>query len=217
MFKEKSYVSTGIAIVIAMAGAIPVNAMDDAPIVVKRAPSASEKIVEIVDATNGDFNQNGARDLVVLARTPGSIWDGEIIIFEDHFENDAENMFRLRGYLTVGRGVGEVKSTSETSFSVTHGNLDGRNSWSEALHLAYRNGEYILAGRTIWSHDGFDEEQAFYCDLNLLTGEFLVAEGQDVAGAKFTAGHRLPLVVPIDMLPSYLAKTANQGLAICSD
>lgn len=217
MFKGKLRVSTAIALSTVMTGALPVDALAEGLSLVNRTPTASETILDVVDATNGDFNQNDARDLVVLARTPGSNWDGELIIFEDYFGNTAENMVRLRGYLTIGRGIAEVKSTSETSFSVTHGNLDGRNSWSEALNFAFRNGKYVLAGRTISSHDGFDQNLIYYCDLNLLTGDFVFAEGPDVAAAKFTAGRRLPLSVPLDVLASYLAETANQGIAICSD
>ncbi|WP_269581630.1 hypothetical protein [Roseibium sp. Sym1] len=46
----------------------------------------------------------------------------------------------------------------------------GRDRWEQILTIAYRGGEFLIAGYTFSYYDTLDPDAAGQCDVNLLTG-----------------------------------------------
>ena len=132
----------------------------------------------IVAAATGDFNKDGASDLVLLVR--------------------GEDAMDLRFFLQAGDGGGyltesgvalgkvwgtaepdgmrgqepELKALANGSIQITtHNDAIGRDRWSETLTIAYRNTDFVVAGFTYDYHDTLDEYNNGDCDLNILTGK----------------------------------------------
>ncbi|NBO18628.1 MAG: hypothetical protein EBV03_05250 [Proteobacteria bacterium] len=79
-----------------------------------------------------------------------------------------------------GNWVGSDDSVISTDFSLTpRGSLDinsgntawGRDRWSETLTIAYRGGQFVVAGYTYSAYDTLDLDKSFICEVNLLTGK----------------------------------------------
>jgi len=47
----------------------------------------------------------------------------------------------------------------------------GRDRWEQILTIAYRGGEFLVAGYTFTYYDTLDPDAAGKCDVNLLTGK----------------------------------------------
>jgi len=49
----------------------------------------------------------------------------------------------------------------------------GRNRWRETITVAYREGQFVVAGYTYTSRDTLDLDNTTSCDMNFLTGQWL--------------------------------------------
>jgi len=107
----------------------------------------------------------------VLAETDGS---GDLFIFTDAGEGWVETvhakdivwrggMYGQEPWLEVNEH-GSLKIYSENS-------AIGRDRWEQILTIAYRGGEFLIAGYTFSYYDTLDPDAAGQCDVNLLTGK----------------------------------------------
>lgn len=131
----------------------------------------------ILEAAAGDFNKDGAEDLVLLTRGDEDM----NILF---FLQDADG-----GYLKpAGEAIGKVwgslgpdgiagqrpalKVLPNGSIQIiTMNDSIGRNRWEQTLTIAYRNTDFVVAGFTYNYRDTLDLEATGDCDLNVLTGK----------------------------------------------
>lgn len=107
----------------------------------------------------------------VLSETDGG---GDLYIFTDAGEGWVETvhakdivwrggMYGQEPWLEVNEH-GSLKIYSENS-------AIGRDRWEQILTIAYRGGEFLIAGYTFSYYDTLDPDAAGQCDVNLLTGK----------------------------------------------
>jgi hypothetical protein len=145
----------------------------------------------IVDAVVGDWNKDGASDLAVLfvpsadgeeERGTGEIGIGiylrsserdllmPAVSLPDKFWGNAP-----AGTDGIYGQEPSIKATDSGSILVTtHNDAIGRDRWRQVLTIAYRAGDFIVAGFTYEYYDTLDLERHGSCDLNLLSGKGVV-------------------------------------------
>lgn len=122
-----------------------------------------------------DWNHDGAPDHMI------------VVAVDETNEIQQELRFYLSGAGGMqlaeshpGNWVGDDGTVISTDFNLTpkgsvnisSGNMAwGSDRWSETLTIAYRNGQFIVAGFTYSGHDTHDSEKGVYCQVNLLTGK----------------------------------------------
>ncbi len=89
--------------------------------------------------------------------------------------------FSGRGFLVGPPGAAiepnrtDIKALGNGSIAVTsQQNAIGRNRWEQTLTIAYRNGDFVVAGYTYNYYDTLDPDAAGKCDYNVLTGKAMV-------------------------------------------
>lgn len=94
-------------------------------------------------------------------------------------------------------GIGQVPALQlarNGSVQLVSGNQGvGRDRWQLTLTIAYRDGDYRVAGMTYEWYDTLDPNNTGTCDVNLLTGQgdLLIGDGPQ---RRITAPFRAPLV-----------------------
>ena len=108
-------------------------------------------------------------------------------------------------------GIGQ-----EPALTVTpHGSLQvtsmneaiGRNRWHETLTIAYRGGQFVVAGYTYDWYDTLNLMDQGSCDMNLLSGNAFVDIGPD----------RTRIIRPTEMKAMPLAAWPRQIPKVCAD
>lgn len=153
------------------------------------APAFGESLEtdNIVQAAIGDFNKDGAPDLVLLTR---GTEDMDLLFFlrdreRDYLKPAGMALNKVWGQIGPDAFYGqepELKAMANGSIQITTRNDSiGRNRWSQTLTLAYRNTDFIVAGFTYSYHDTLDLAASGDCDLNVLTGKGIAnkADGKD--------------------------------------
>ena len=149
----------------------------------------------LLAALSGDWNANGEADLAVLvADDEGEV---DLLIHEGGFA-DMTVALRVPGVIFhggMGGGRPQLIARSETSFALHQEWLGiGRTPWTRTLTVAYRGGDYVLAGFTHAFADRLDPERSGLCDVNLLSGrwegDFTPATGQPTRNRSGTDGPR---------------------------
>lgn len=143
------------------------------------APALAEPLdpANILQAVVGDWNKDGAQDLVLLTR--GS--DAMDLLF---FLQDKDGGYLKPAGAAIGKVWGtmgpdtmvgqepEVKALPNGSIQVvTRNDSIGRDRWQQTLTLAYRNTDFVVAGFTYSYYDTLDPNANGDCDLNVLTGK----------------------------------------------
>lgn len=162
----------------------------------------------IVQAAIGDFNKDGAPDLVLLTR---GTEDMDLLFFlrdkeRDYLKPAGVALNKVWGQIGPDAFYGQepiLEAMANGSIKITTRNDSiGRNRWSQTLTLAYRNTDFIVAGFTYSYHDTLDLAASGDCDLNVLTGKGIAnkADGKDgMIKLKITAK---PDFVPFKDWPS---------------
>lgn len=125
---------------------------------------------------SGDFNEDGIADHVAL------------IDFGDHGQadfllklGDGLQTIWLQNLIWVG-GIGQQPSLTITPRGslqmMSHNSSIGRNRWEQIHTLAWRDGAMRVVGYTYRWYDTLNLEDSGSCDLNLLTGNGEISEGQ---------------------------------------
>ncbi|WP_139103194.1 hypothetical protein [Pararhodobacter sp. CCB-MM2] len=76
---------------------------------------------------------------------------------------------------TLAGTLPSFEPRSDSSFAVlTQQTAIGRNPWHQLLTIAYRNGEYLVAGYDYDTYDRIDVDHSGSCSVNLLTGRYVL-------------------------------------------
>jgi hypothetical protein len=141
----------------------------------------------VVAMASGDWDKDGAADLVLVARPDDdSSEDNGLYVY---LAKAGENRLTLAlalpnsvwGNYTLYGQEPELSALANGSFTLTTKNdAVGRDRWRQSLTIAYRNFDFIVAGYTYSAYDTIDNGTRD-CDLNVLTGKGK-SGGRPVAG-----------------------------------
>ena len=134
---------------------------------------------QIVNAAVGDFNRDGAPDLVTLTADPEEPTEIGIAVYLR--DKDRNILFPTLAAPRLFWGSAakdsftgqepEIAATATGSIRVTtKNNAIGRHRWEQTLTIAHRDGGFVVAGFTYSHYDTIDPDTGGSCDLNLLTG-----------------------------------------------
>lgn len=131
----------------------------------------------IVSAATGDWNKDGASDLALLvAPAEGSDEDNAIYLY---LNSDVGKLTlnsvipdKVWGQFELYGQAPSVSALPNGSIQITsHNDAVGRERWEQKLTIAYRNGDFVVAGYTFSSYDTLDPENTLQCDFNVLNGK----------------------------------------------
>ncbi|MDQ7089701.1 MAG: hypothetical protein Q9M50_03540 [Methylococcales bacterium] len=129
----------------------------------------------VLSVVTGDWNQDKKTDAAVLMKNDDLV---EIYIFLGQQNNTLKQVLYKSDFIWMGSMEGTVpyleSKGKKGSFIIMSGNDSiGRNRWSQALTIAYREKAFTLGGYTYNSRDTLAPDHSFACDLNLFTGKGL--------------------------------------------
>lgn len=139
----------------------------------------------IIAAATGDWNKDGAPDLAMLI-APAEGSDSDMVSISillqsnDHalLKPAVEARDKISGNYRHDGLYGndpDIKALGNGSIAVTSQNSAiGRNRWEQTLTIAYRNGDFVVAGYTYSYYDTLEPDAAGKCDYNVLTGKATV-------------------------------------------
>lgn len=144
-------------------------------------PAKALLVNQIIDAAAGDWNADGLRDLAILADSSDP--DEEIGLYVYLRDADTEmlkqvvalpNRFWGRTHAEGGMFGQSASITALGNGSIaieTQNTGVGRSAWQSKVSVAFRNGQFIVAGYTHSEYDKLQQEKPLDCDLNLLSGK----------------------------------------------
>ena len=143
------------------------------------APALAEPLdpANILQAVVGDWNSDGAEDLVLLTR--GSEYMDLLFFLQDkdgaYLKPAGAAVGKVWGRMGADTFVGQepdVKALPNGSIQViTRNDSIGRDRWQQTLTLAYRNTDFVVAGLTYSYYDTLEPDNNGDCDVNVLTGK----------------------------------------------
>ncbi|NVP58055.1 hypothetical protein [Mycoplana rhizolycopersici] len=151
------------------------------------APAQDFPAERIFAAAMGDWNRDDSQDLVVIAQpAEGSDEDNGVYIYladpsEARLKLTVAAPNKVWGNLTLFGQEPGVTALANGSIKLTSQNSAvGRDRWEQSLTIAYRNGQFVVAGYTYSSYDTLEPNNTSQCDLNVLTGKG-TANGKPIA------------------------------------
>lgn len=153
---------------------------------------------DILDVVKGDWNSDGDEDFAVLVVSKTGLGGStaNLEIYERYPEGRVEHVLTVENFF-LAWGHSHLTKTSETSFQVGYGNINGRFNWRNEMTIAYRNGTYVVAGYTSDTADGMEPENSLFCDFNLLTGDYEVIKGDRTTLRQGESGRNAPASFPL--------------------
>jgi hypothetical protein len=129
----------------------------------------------LIAALSGDWNGDEEPDAILLIQ--GMEGQAEIQIFEGEFDG-LQPLFTVPGAVYAGSWSGQspgLNPLTDNSFSITTEQIGiGRTPWMAQVTVAYRDGIYMVAGYTYDFYDRIDPAHTGSCEVNLLTGDYVV-------------------------------------------
>jgi hypothetical protein len=151
----------------------------------------------LIAALTGTWPGDGGRHLVTLVA--GAEPDGVDLVIHAPGPRGLETSLRVQNAVWGGPMYGQtpgLEPRSDTSFVITSENTAiGRGAWSAGVTVAWRGGEWVVAGFTWSFFDRVDPDALGRCDVNLLAGTW---ERED--GATRTSGRDGPRAFPLAAL-----------------
>lgn len=127
----------------------------------------------VLGVVNGDWNNDGGMDRAILVAPTKIDNDVGLYIYLEENNNPKLEVFKpnLVWSGSFWGSTPSLKITAAGSLQVVSQNQAiGRYRWSKTLTIAYRNGNFVVAGYTYDSYDTLDLSAGLSCDVNLLTG-----------------------------------------------
>lgn len=187
--------------------------------IISHRRNANESPGSILDVVKGDWNSDGNEDFAVLTasslRGVGSV-TANLSIYERYPEAEVQHVVTVENFL-LAWGYSHLVKSSDTSFRVGYGNINGRGNWRNELTIAYRNGTYVVGGYTSDVADGMKPENAFFCDVNLLIGNFDIIEGENTQIENKKTGQSQPAWFPLAEISLHLDARGEYRPAACKD
>jgi len=135
------------------------------------APAGDGPPGRLLAALTGDWNGDGAPDLVLLVDTAEGAAD---LVLYLGAERGLNPVVTLRGAVFAGPMAGQVPSLAPrtaSSFVLRSEQVAiGSTPWEQTVTVAWRDGGPVVAGFTHAFYDRLDPERQGRCDVNLLTG-----------------------------------------------
>ena len=134
---------------------------------------------DIVAVLTGDWNDDEKQDAVMLVAPKTDEEDSTLRIYLAEGPGKLELKVNVPNFVwgawTMYGQMPGLKALPRGSFAVTSGNSAiGRNRWEQAITIAYRDGQFLVAGYTYNDYDTLDPNNTTNCDLNLLSGRGVV-------------------------------------------
>ena len=144
---------------------------------------ASEFPMErVIGGASGDWNKDGKTDLALLV-APGSEDEdiGLVLYLEDADRPLLRPVIQVKNFVWGNASLDgfygqdpTIAATESGSIRVRSENSGiGRGRWEQTLTIAYRDGEFLVAGMTYSHYDTLDPDANGSCDYNVLTGAFV--------------------------------------------
>ncbi|MEZ5536090.1 MAG: hypothetical protein R3F02_10745 [Thiolinea sp.] len=150
---------------------------------------ATETLIQpqqVISSVTTDWNDDGAFDRAVLVDAGSEDGADLYIYLSDRAAENGDSMklnVFMPGFAWKGNLWGMQPSLAlndANSLIVRTENTGiGREAWNQKLTVAWRDGQFIVAGYTYDSYDRIDPDNVLNCDLNLLTGRG-IRNGKDV-------------------------------------
>ncbi len=134
------------------------------------ADTQSPSALDLIDAVQGDWNSDGVADVAALYRSRKTD-HADLVIYERAGEGQTFVVHTIPSAFFV-RSTGAITKQSDTSFAVHFGMFDRYLLWNQTLTIAYREGNYVVAGYAKSFQDGYDSSEDYFCEVNLRTGAF---------------------------------------------
>lgn len=138
------------------------------------AEAQAPGLERVLSAATLSFSQDGGADRAVLADNLDGGADLYLFLKTDGAKGPIKPALVKKNAAWSGamRGTRPSLAVSDKgSLLVKSENAGvGRSRWSQTLTIAYRNGEFVVAGVTREARDTLDLKAGGSCDLNLLTG-----------------------------------------------
>jgi hypothetical protein len=124
----------------------------------------------LIAALSGDWNGDGEAELAVLLQGG----DGADLVLHAPQEMRLVPVLTVPDVAFVGPMFGQTPSLaarSDTSFVIASEQTGiGRSPWNQQVTVAWRGGDWVVAGFTHTFYDRIDPDRNGRCDLNLLSG-----------------------------------------------
>jgi hypothetical protein len=185
--------------------------------IVTNRQNVSEFPGGILDVVKGDWNSDGEEDFAVLTESDLNGVGGvtaNLSIYERYPEAEVQHVLTVENFF-LAWGHSHLVKSSDTSFRVGYGNINGRGNWRNEMTIAYRNGTYVVGGYTSDAGDGMTPEKAFFCDVNLLTGDYEIIEGRYTAHQTIKSGRSQPAWFPLNDLATQLDNWGQYSATVC--
>ena len=145
------------------------------------APCVSNADTEpnrLIAALSGDWNGDEMPDAVLLVQADGG--NADIQVFTGDFRG-LTPLYTVPAVVFAGPMAGQspgLVALTDTSFGITTEQIGiGRTPWSSQLTVAFRDGEFLVAGYTYDFYDRLDLSHYGHCDVNMLTGDYVMTLG----------------------------------------
>ena len=141
------------------------------PVMAQIAPAivAPDKVLASVTS---DWNDDGSMDRAVLVEGDDA---ADLIIYLSDGDNGMKPAAYAPGLVSSGVMFGtlpELRLSPTNGLQVYSENTGvGRDHWEQTLSLAWRDGQFVIAGITYSANDTLDPKAGGTCDINLLTGK----------------------------------------------
>ena len=142
------------------------------PVVAQTAP-ATVAPETVLSAAVSDWNDDGTMDRAVLVDNGDAAAD--LLIYLSDGDNGLKPAAYAPGVVFSGAMAGtlaDLQLSPQGGLQVHSENgAVGRDRWDQVLTLAWRNGQFVVAGVTYGAVDTLDPTAGGNCDINLLTGK----------------------------------------------
>ncbi|MFN3955472.1 MAG: hypothetical protein ACK4LQ_13550 [Pararhodobacter sp.] len=140
-------------------------------------PAAADGAMEpgrIIAALTADWTGDGLLDAALIIRAKDGMAD--LVVLTGGEPAGLEPSARAEAAIFAGPMAGQTPSLaprSDSSFVVQmEQTAIGRTPWESELTIAWRGGQFVVAGFTHRFYDRLDPERQGQCDVNLLTGRY---------------------------------------------
>lgn len=127
---------------------------------------------KVLSAAVADWNDDGTMDRAVLI---GGDSDADLLIYLSDGDNGLKAAAYAPGLVFSGAMAGtfaDLQLSPQGGLQVHSENgAVGRDRWDQILTLAWRDGQFVVAGVTYGAVDTLDPTAGGNCDINLLTGK----------------------------------------------
>lgn len=138
---------------------------------------------EIFAAITGDWNGDDVPDAAMLVQNGVDAADLVIYLGDPVF--GLKEKLRVERVVFSGQMGGQTPSlrpVSDTAFKLHSEQIGiGRTPWESDYAIAWRNGGFVVSGYTYHYYDRIDPEDTGSCDVNLLSGGYVMAKGKQRA------------------------------------